>query len=119
MIKNNRKTLSILALLLLTFVFIGAVSATDTGADDTGDIIADTPASDYSDNVQVDDNYKSIEKIDKKTSLKGAPVTIQANDYSELKNAVQEAKESEDDDASYTIALSQSGTYAVDDTISW
>ncbi|MBQ6218160.1 MAG: hypothetical protein IJJ47_00355, partial [Methanosphaera sp.] len=119
MIKNNRKTLSILALLLLTFVLVGAVSATDTVSDDTSDPIADTSASDYSDNVQVDDNYKSIEKIDKETSTKGASQTLNANDYSELKEAVQTAKDSENDDLSYIISLSQGGTYTVDETIKW
>ncbi|MDO5825544.1 MAG: Ig-like domain repeat protein [Methanosphaera sp.] len=119
MIKNNRKTLSMLALLLLTFVLIGAVSATDAVADDTSDSIADTSASDYSDNLQADDNYKSIEKIDDKTSPKGAYQTVQASDYSELKGYVQDAKDNEDDSLSYIISLSQSGTYTVDETIKW
>ncbi|RAP47174.1 MAG: hypothetical protein BZ136_06645 [Methanosphaera sp. rholeuAM74] len=115
---NNRKILSILALLLLTFVLVGVVSATDTTTNDTTSVVKDTQANDYSNDVQVTDNAKSIQKTDKTPAIKMGVQTLTANDYTELKTHVRTAMMDTNDDE-YTISLVQGNQYVIDETIQW
>ena len=119
--KKNVKIFTFISLIFVTLLIIGGVSAavdeSQAATVDEDAITADAVTA--SSDVQSNNEIITNEAIKEERSVKGAQGQLSANDYSELKTAVNTAKMDDNDANSYVISLSQSGTYEVDAPIKW
>ncbi|AWX32211.1 Ig-like domain repeat protein [Methanosphaera sp. BMS] len=119
--KKNVKIFTFISLIFVALLIIGGVSAAvdDSPAATVDDDTITADAVTASSDVQSNNEIITNEAIKEERSVKGAQQQLPANDYSELKTAVNTAKMDDNDANSYVISLSQSGTYEVDAPIKW